>query len=205
MNQGPKNLSQQLSQTQPIIVENSRSFVRFGCSSTPAPTPPVSIIDYWNSGVGAGISNNQIGAGGGVKEKGVKSEVVRQQREKPPSMSLTGLAGFFTLFPEGMTPSGSLFFKPYFRRKNMEDRRKNDRRAMIQDFLMTEGQAADMAKVSVNTIRYWRQVGKLPSVKVGKHPRIWYSVFLRIFQNPLPFSPFEAVKIEGAGDIRRAV
>ncbi len=70
---------------------------------------------------------------------------------------------------------------------------------------MTEMEAAEMAKVPVNTIRYWRQVGKLPSVKVGKHPMVWYSVFLKVFQNPLPYFPFEADKMQGAGDVRRAV
>lgn len=85
----------------------------------------------------------------------------------------------------------------------MEDRRKKDRRT--QDYLLTEAQVADMARVPLNTIRYWRQVGKLPSVKVGKHPMVWYSVFLNVFKKPLPFPPFGDDKIVDAGDIRRAL
>ena len=69
----------------------------------------------------------------------------------------------------------------------MTDRRKSDRRGQNQDYLMTEDQVAEMAKVSVHTVRYWRHLGILPSVKVGKHPRIWNSVFLKVFQKPLPF------------------
>ena len=87
----------------------------------------------------------------------------------------------------------------------MAERRKDDRRAKHQDYLLTDGQIAELAKVPVNTIRYWRQVGILPFVKVGKHPRIWHSVFLKVFQKPLPFPPLGAGKIEGAGNIRRTV
>ena len=113
MNQGPQNLSQRLSLTQPKIEGNARFYMEFGCSSTPAPTPPVSVSDDWNSVVGAGLSNNQVGAGAGVKILEVKEEAKaygeRQHREKPPCMSLTGPAGFFTLFPEGTTPKGRPF------------------------------------------------------------------------------------------------
>jgi hypothetical protein len=207
MIQGTQNLSQGLSQTQPKIEGNARVYKEFGCSSTPAPTPPVSVSDDWNSVVGAGISNNQVNAGAGVSVLEVKEETKayseQQHREKPPCMSLTGPAGFFTLFPEGMTPSGSLFLKPYFRRQDMEDRRMKDRRT--QDYLLTEEQVAKMARVPLNTIRYWRQVGKLPSVKVGKHPMVWHSVFLNVFKKPLPFPPFGDDKIDDAGDIRRAL
>jgi hypothetical protein len=87
----------------------------------------------------------------------------------------------------------------------MTERRKNDRRGQNQDYLMTEDQVAGMAKVSVHTIRYWRQIGVLPSVKVGKHPRIWHSVFLKVFQKPLPFPPLGDDKMKAAGNIRRAV
>ena len=55
MNQGPQNLSQRLSQTQPKIEGNARVYKEFGCSSTPAPTPPVSVSDDCNSVVGAGL------------------------------------------------------------------------------------------------------------------------------------------------------
>ena len=87
----------------------------------------------------------------------------------------------------------------------MTERRRSDRRYQHQDYLMTEHQVAEMAKVSVHTVRYWRQLGILPSVKVGKHPRVWHSAFLKVFQKPLPLSPFGADKMLGAGDIRRVV
>ena len=87
----------------------------------------------------------------------------------------------------------------------MTERRSNDRRGQNQDYLMTEGQVAKMANVTVNTVRYWRQLGKLPSVKVGKHPMVWHSVFLKVFQKPLPFPPLGDDKMGTAGNIRRAV
>ena len=87
----------------------------------------------------------------------------------------------------------------------MTERRRSDRRYQHQDYLMTEHQVAEMAKVTVNTVRYWRQIGVLPSVKVGKHPRVWYSVFLKVFQKPLPFPPLGDDKMGTAGNIRRAV
>jgi len=71
----------------------------------------------------------------------------------------------------------------------MDERRKADRRQ--QDQLLTESQVAKMAAVSINTIRHWRQSRVLPSVKVGKHPMIWLSVFLRVFQSPMGISPLE--------------
>jgi excisionase family DNA binding protein len=74
-----------------------------------------------------------------------------------------------------------------------------------QDHLMSDCQVAELAGVPTNTVRYWRQIGVLPFVKVGRHPRVWYSVFQKVFQKPLPFPPFGGDKIEGAGDIRRAV
>ncbi len=55
---------------------------------------------------------------------------------------------------------------------------------LYEDELLTDEQAATMAKVSPNTIRYWRQIRLLPSIKVGKHPRIWLSVFNKVFQKP---------------------
>ena len=86
---------------------NARVYKEFGCSSTPAPTPPGTDRSTRKAGVGAGILNNQVGAGAGVKMEEVKSKGERQHRGKPPVMSLTGRAGFSTPFPEGMTPSGS--------------------------------------------------------------------------------------------------
>lgn len=85
----------------------------------------------------------------------------------------------------------------------MTNRRANDRRLTEQDRLMTDHQAAELAGVPTNTVRYWRQTGVLPFVKVGKHPRIWLSVFLQVFKKPLPFSPFGDDKMQDAGDIRR--
>ena len=85
----------------------------------------------------------------------------------------------------------------------MTERRKNDRREQNQDYLMTEDQVAILAGVSVSTVRHWRQVGVLPFVKVGRHPRVWHSIFQKVFQKPLPFWVGGGDKIEGAGDIRR--
>lgn len=53
-----------------------------------------------------------------------------------------------------------------------------------EDYLMTDSEIAELAKVSVNTIRYWRQTGIMPFVKVGRHPRIWLSTFEKVFQKP---------------------
>lgn len=53
-----------------------------------------------------------------------------------------------------------------------------------EDYLMTDIEVAELAKVSVNTIRYWRQKGVMPFVKVGRHPRIWLSTFEKVFQKP---------------------
>jgi len=71
----------------------------------------------------------------------------------------------------------------------MDERRRTDRRQ--KDRLLTEHQVAEMAAVSINTIRHWRQSRVLPSVKVGKHPMIWLSVFLRVFQCTQGLSPLE--------------
>jgi excisionase family DNA binding protein len=89
----------------------------------------------------------------------------------------------------------------------MGERRRNDRRHGDEDGLLTDRQVADMAGVSANTIRYWRQAGVLPFVKVGRHPRIWRSVFQKLFHKPRPNSPWELLdesdKIQGADDVRR--
>ena len=82
----------------------------------------------------------------------------------------------------------------------MVDRRKNVER---RNFLMSDKDIADKAGVSPNTVRYWRQTGALPFVKVGKYPRVWYSVFLQVFKKPLPSWADSAVKMPSAGDIRR--
>jgi|GEM_PF-5721462 len=107
MKQDPKNLSRDLSQTQPKNGGNARAGMEFGCSATPAPTPPVSLCEYWNTGVGAGIYNNQTVVGAGVgSEEEVKIKDERKHRGKPPELSLSGQAGVSTPFPEGMSPSG---------------------------------------------------------------------------------------------------
>jgi len=110
MKQDPKNLSRDLSQTQPKNRGNARAVMEFGCSATPAPTPPVSLCEYWNTGVGAGIYNNQTVVGAGVgSEEEVKIKGERKHRGKPPEV-----AGFSTPFPEGMSPSGSFILKILF-------------------------------------------------------------------------------------------
>ena len=68
---------------------------------------------------------------------------------------------------------------------------------------MSDKDIAEKAGVSPNTVRYWRQTGALPFVKVGKYPRVWYSVFLQVFKKPLPSWTDSADKMPSAGDIRR--
>jgi hypothetical protein len=98
------------------IGENARAHNEFGCSSTPAPTPPVSSTDSRKAGVGAGLYNNQVGAGVRMEEVKIKGESQNQSQKqnqhhgKPPDSSLSGRAGFSTPFPEGLIPSGSLIF-----------------------------------------------------------------------------------------------
>jgi hypothetical protein len=63
-----------------------------------------------------------------------------------------------------------------------------ERRRIVErrNHLMSDKDVAEKAGVSPNTVRYWRQTGILPFVKVGKYPRIWYSVFLQVFKKPDP-------------------
>ncbi len=82
----------------------------------------------------------------------------------------------------------------------MVDRRKNVER---RNYLMSDKDIAEKAGVSPNTVRYWRQTGALPFVKVGKYPRVWYSVFLQVFKKPLPSWADSDYKMPSAGDIRR--
>ncbi len=88
-----------------------------------------------------------------------------------------------------------------------EDRRRGDRRRGNQDGLLTDEQVARMASVPVRTVRYWRLMGILPSVKVGRHPRIWMSEFQKIFHKPNPKGPWELMpgfdRIQTVKDIRR--
>jgi len=54
----------------------------------------------------------------------------------------------------------------------------------FEDRLLTELQVAELAQIPVNTVRYFRQTKRLPSVKVGRHPRIWLSTFYQVFNKP---------------------
>ncbi len=89
----------------------------------------------------------------------------------------------------------------------MKDRRNGDRRRNGRDYLMTDEQVALMAGVSVRTVQYWRFVGILPSVKVGRHPRVWWSVFQKVFHKPSPNGAWEiapdSVNMKTARGIRR--
>ncbi len=117
MNRTTKNLTRRLTQTQPKIKRNAHERGEFCCSATPAPTPPVSLCEYWNTGVGAGIYNNKISMGVGVRIEEVEEEKTkgeRKHRGKPPELSLSGQAGFSTPFPEGMSPLGSFIFLTLF-------------------------------------------------------------------------------------------
>jgi hypothetical protein len=80
------------------------------------------------------------------------------------------------------------------RRRGVDDRR---------NYLMSDKEISEKAGVSPNTVRYWRQTGALPFVKVGKYPRVWHSVFLQVFKKPLPYWADSADKMPSAGDIRR--
>ena len=98
MNQSLKKVSQKVSPSHFENQGNARAYKEFGCPATPAPTPTVSVTDDCNTGVGAGLLNNQVGAGVRSKEVKIKDEL--QHRGKPPEG-----AGFSTPFPEGV-PSG---------------------------------------------------------------------------------------------------
>ena len=97
----------------------------------------------------------------------------------------------------------------------MPDRRKGDRRGVNleslrkanQNYLLSDVEVALLAAVPVNTVRKWRQIGTLPYVKVGRHPRVWLSEFQRTFHQPKPNGSWEQIpssdKIPSAGGIRR--
>ena len=77
----------------------------------------------------------------------------------------------------------------------------------VQDYLLTDNDVASLAKVSASTVRYWRQTGILPFVKVGRHPRIWWSAFQTVFHMPASQVGLEQNKASDnmtpASDIRR--
>jgi len=84
----------------------------------------------------------------------------------------------------------------------MDERRKVDRRG---DVLLSDQQVALLVNVSVRTIRYWRLAGILPSVKVGRHPRIWKTDFYKVFHKPHPEGPWELAGKNGKMPIARDV
>jgi len=53
-----------------------------------------------------------------------------------------------------------------------------------EDYLMTDAEVAQLVKVPINTVRYWRQMGILPFVRVGRHPRVWNSILMEVFKKP---------------------
>lgn len=87
----------------------------------------------------------------------------------------------------------------------MDERRKADRR--LQDRLLTDREVADMSQVTTCTVKFWRHTGVLPFIKVGRHPRVWLSVFYRVFRKPLGGLTLDfggnPDNISVAGDIRR--
>jgi len=64
---------------------------------------------------------------------------------------------------------------------------------LAEDVLLTDQEAGEKAKVSPNTVKYWRQIGLLPFVKVGKHSRIWLSEFNKVFQKPDKIHPLRTL------------
>ncbi|MBN1106585.1 MAG: helix-turn-helix domain-containing protein [Deltaproteobacteria bacterium] len=71
----------------------------------------------------------------------------------------------------------------------MDERRRSERRQ--HDQLLTDKEVADLAKVPADTVKYWRRTGVLPYVRLGKHPRVWLSVFQKAFQKPVGLSSLE--------------
>ncbi len=71
------------------------------------------------------------------------------------------------------------------------------------DRLLSDQQVAELAIVSINTVRYWRQIGKLPFVKVGKHPQVWLSVFNKVFGKPVFQGGVNSDNMKPVQDIRR--
>ena len=89
----------------------------------------------------------------------------------------------------------------------MKNRRKVERRKAGQDYLLSDSEVALMAGVPVRTVRYWRNAGILPCVKVGRHPRVWLSEFQKTFHKPPGKDAYEPMedtdKITPARNIRR--
>lgn len=89
----------------------------------------------------------------------------------------------------------------------MPERRRMERRRNGGDYLLSDEQVALMAGVPERTVRFWRNSGILPFVKVGRHPRVWLSDFQRTFHKPKGKDAFEPIpnpgKINSARNIRR--
>ncbi len=217
----PKTFNRGFNQPKGETAQSARVWEGFDTPSTPAPSPSVSLRDYSNAGEGAGLSECETKDGAGAEE--VKKYDEKQHCGKPPALPLSGQvlsAGFSTPFPVG----GSRFAGPIFlspaplgqgahnpthqsRRCPMDERRRGDRRLEVRDRLLTEDEVAKMAGVSPLTVKYWRQAGVLPYVKVGRHPRVWLSVFLKVFQKPQTQTAWDlgavAGKMDTAWDVRR--
>ena len=69
------------------------------------------------------------------------------------------------------------------------ERRKNK--------LLTEQEAAEIARTNKNTIKYWRQLGKLAFVKFGRHPLIWESVLYQFLEVPVVFVTMDSARDKG--------
>jgi hypothetical protein len=62
-----------------------------------------------------------------------------------------------------------------------------------EDRLLTYEEVSEKAKVSIETVKYWRQTGQLRVVKVGKHPRVWLSDFNKAYGKPCIMTPLETL------------
>jgi len=201
-----EKLNRELSQSQLKMGGNARVSMSIGCPATPDPSPSVSLRDSREAGEGSGLLDSmKCGAG----EKKIKDLRRTTTTWKTPRLAPVGQvlgAGFSTPFPGGRP----CFAGPLSHRRSVmqkPERRSGDRRREGRDRLMSETDAATLVGVSPNTIRYWRQIGTLPFVKVGKHPRVWLSVLLGVFQKPQGSGSFDSPRTAGkmvpVGDIRR--
>jgi hypothetical protein len=57
-------------------------------------------------------------------------------------------------------------------------------RRRTQNRLLTESEAAKIARTTLNTVRYWRQTGRIAFIKPGRHPLIWASVLFNFLGKP---------------------
>src|SRR5258708_17469654 len=75
----------------------------------------------------------------------------------------------------------------------VENRRNMDRRRSGQDYLLSDEQVGRMAGAPLRTVRFWRNSGTLPFVKVGRHPMVWPSDLQRTLHNPSGKDVFEPI------------